>query len=801
MHSPAPTATHDDAARRSMTCVADVVRHVARCAAMLTLLVVLPAAAQQSQSTLKAQRLLDIADSASKPAADTTRMPQHSTGGSTVGDIEYDLQQRPSQPSQLNLSTTVETHVENKTSNAISGGVAAPAGREPAGPPAHSGGVSAAIEFRAVVAQSLGYELPVFGDQLFRDDGGLGADPLTVPADYRIGPGDQLLIHAWGQISIDFQGPVGRSGTVFLPGIGDVMVAGLRLNEARDLINGIVSTQYRDFQLTVSLAELRDIKIYLSGFVAAPGVHTVPSTATALSGLLTSGGPDAAADLRRIELRRDGHTVATLDSYTFLIDGDKSGDPQLLPGDVLYLPPARGFAAIAGSVRRPAIYHLGEATTLRQLLTYAGGETVTFDRLEARIERFEDGRRSVQRIEGDARSSTLVLRDGDLVLLVPASPRFDGSITVTGHVAVPLRQPWRAGLRVSDVLPDANALMPHAAWSAQNARNPLSGVIAPKDGGALPPRRSEINWDHAAIQRVDAGRMSTNIIDFDLGAALAAPHSAADPLLQAGDTIVVYAQDDFAQPGRKRMRMVRVEGEVAVPGVYSMRVGDTVRDAVARAGGPTGEAYLYGTLLRRESVRNQEALRLRQAVDQVEEDYYRFLATRSRDVLAEQDALVSGTESSATRTLISRLRAAQPVGRVVFALEDEIASTEELPALALEDGDVLLIPGRNETVTVVGAVFQQGTLLWQHGNDASDYLDLAGGLRPHADRSEIVVMHADGTVRPLRRGFGGKRLHPGDSIIVPEDVGQTTLSRKLRDWSTMLYQFAISAAALKVIQN
>lgn len=801
MYSPVSLATDDEVTCPSTGFAADLLRHMTRWVATLTLLVALPAAAQQSQSTLNAQRLLDIADTASKPATDATRMPPHNTGGSSVGDIEYDLQQRPSQPSQLNLSTTVETHVENKTNNAISGGVAAPAGREPAGPPAHSGGVSAAVEFRAVVAQSLGYELPVFGDHIFRDGGRLGADPLTVPADYRIGPGDQLLIHAWGQISIDFQGPVARSGTVFLPGIGDVMVAGLRLNEARDLITGIVSTQYRDFQLTLSLAELRDINIYLSGFVAEAGVHTVPSTATALSGLLASGGPEAAADLRRIELRRDGHSIAILDSYKFLIDGDKSSDPQLLPGDVLYLPPARGFAAIAGSVRRPAIYHLGEATTLRQLLTYAGGETVTFDRLEARIERFEDGRRNVQRIDGDARSSTLVLRDGDLVMLVPASPRFDGSITVTGHVAVPLRQPWRAGLRVSDVLPDANALMPHAAWSAQNARNPLSGVVTPKEGGTLPPRSSEINWDHAAIQRVDAGSLSTSIIDFDIGAALAAPRSAADPMLQAGDTIVIYAEDDFAQPGRKRLRMVRVEGEVAVPGVYSMRVGETVRDAIARAGGPTGEAYLYGTLLRRESVRNQEALRLRQAVDQVEEDYYRFLATRSRDVLAEQDALISGTESSATRALIARLRAAQPVGRVVFALEDEIATTEELPGLTLEDGDVLLVPSRNETVTVVGAVFQQGTLLWKRGDDASDYLDLAGGLRPHADRSEIVVMHADGTVRPLRSGFGGNRIHPGDSIIVPENVGQTTLSRKLRDWSTMLYQFAISAAALKVIQN
>lgn len=775
--------------------------HAFSYAALMCALLPQAALAQQSQSSTKAQRLLEIADSQMPSAPDTARLPQRgNNSGNTSGDIDYELRERPTAPAQLNLSTTVETLVENRTTNAVGGSGGRPAAQPER--PADKVALNAALEFRQLVAQSIGQDLPLFGENVFREGSNLtNVDPLTVPADYRIGPGDQLLIRAWGQISIDYQGPVGRSGSVFLQGIGDVTVAGLRLDEARDLIRGIVSTQYRDFQLTVSLAQLRDIRIYMSGFVQSPGVHTVPSTATALYGLLSAGGPAPAADLRRIELRRGGLTIATLDSYRFLIEGDKSGDPQLLPGDVLYLPPARGFAAIAGSVKRPAIYHLDDQTTLQRLLGFAGGTTVTADLLQARIERIEDGRRTVLRIEGDARRSTMRLRDGDIVLLVPSSPRFDASITVSGHVAVPLRQPWRVGMTVSDALPNAASLMPYTTWSKQNARNPLTGMAASPDEKPTPPRLAEVNWDHAAIERIDPATLKSSLIDFDLGAALAMPHSATDPVLQPGDTILVYAKDDFAQPEHKRLRIVRVEGEVAVPGMYSMAVGDTLRDAIARAGGPTRGAYLYGTLLSRASARAEESKRLRQAVDQVEEDYFRFLATRSRDVVSQEDALVSGTESGNARSLIARLRAVEPVGRIVFALEDEIDDVASLPALTLEDGDLVRIPGRNETVTVVGAVFQQSTLLWKPGADAGDYIRSAGGTRPHADRSEIVVLHADGSVRPLRRGIGGERIHPGDSIIVPEDVGRTTFGRKLRDWTTLLYQLTLGAAALKVIQE
>lgn len=771
-------------------------------AAMLWLAVAGPAHAQKAEAANAGQQVLDLVGSGDAPDIDEPRLPGYTAPSQGEDDVVYDLRQRPSAPPQLNLSTTVETKVENTTSHHIAGGDArdgdGPA--PPAAPPPAPARGRASVEFREIVAQSVGRALPVFGESVFRDHSRLAAtDPLTIPADYRIGPGDALLIRAWGQISIDFQGDVSRGGSVFLPGIGEIMVSGMRLSDARELVRGVIATQYRDFDVAVSLASLRDIKIYLSGFVDAPGVHVVPSTATALSGLLASGGPGDGADLRRIQVKREGRVVASFDAYDFLLSGDKSGDPQLLPGDTVYVPPVRGLVAIAGSVRREAIYHYADGMTLQDLLALAGGATSAASAHELRIERQSADGREVQVLDGDAAQSALPLRDGDLVMVVPASPRFERSVTVTGHVAFPLRRAWREGMTVSDALPSADALTPHARVSARNGRVALEGVLAAPEHDAQPVLPAEVNWDHAAIERVDRRTQAVSLIAFDLGAALAGPHGPDDPVLMPGDTIVVYALDDFEQPARKRTRLVRIQGEVAVPGVYAMPLGATLHDLIRRAGGATPEAYLYGTVLSRASARRAEAERIRKTVDLVEEDYFRFLATRSRDVLGEQEARVAATELEATEALIRRLRGVEPVGRVVFALGAPVADVERLPQTRLEDGDIVTIPGRTDTVTVIGAVFQNGTILWREGDDAHDYIARAGGLRPQADRRGIMIAHADGTVRPLR-GHRGE-VYPGDSIVIPEDVDRATFGRRVRQWTTTLYQLAISAAAFKAITD
>jgi polysaccharide biosynthesis/export protein len=264
----------------------------------------------------------------------------------------------------------------------------------------------------------------------------------------------------------------------------------------------------------------------------------------------------------------------------------------------------------------------------------------------------------------------------------------------------------------------------------------------------------------------------------------------------------VFAKADFRQPEYKKFRMVRIEGEVKFPGVYPISLDETLSQVIDRAGGVTAQGYVYGTVFSRASTRKLEAYRLQQVADRVEQDYLRYLAGRSRNALSPEEASVSSTEFEAVRSLVGRLRAYQPEGRIPLNLNDAGGITNGFPAVVLEDDDQLLIPNRPATVTVVGAVFQEGSLLWQPNWNSADYIENAGGFRRHADNSGVVVIHANGTVRQAGRWLGrGEPVHAGDTVIVPENVELTSLTRMLRDWSQIFYQLGLGSAALKILKQ
>jgi polysaccharide biosynthesis/export protein len=740
------------------------------------------------------------------PPSSQTRLysPERIFGRSSGNSVDYDLKERPAaQAPQFKLSTTIETKVENKTTNHI-GSNSTPGATTTVPPNTFDINQEpvASFEFAEFVRSSVGNPLTVFGADLSAE-GKYGAtiDPLTVPTDYRVGPGDELIIRAWGQIDIDFQGPIDRSGQIFLTKIGNVNVAGQKLSELSALLRTIVGKQFRDFELTVTLGVLRQIQYYVMGFAKAPGVYTAPSTSSALHGLLIAGGISSAGDPRRIEIRRAGSTVATIDAYRFFIDGDKTADPQLQPGDVLYIPSSNGYSAIAGSVRRPAIFHIGNGMTLADLVKSAGGISLSQTSPSVRLERFKEGRRHIEHLRYNEEIGKRAIQDGDLYMVLPVSPRFDASITLRGNVAQPLRQPWKETMRISDVLGSSDVFIRAATWSKRNARENLAKIGDPKRDNELKRDFPDMEWDYAAIERIDTRLQSLSIITFNLGKALQ-KDSANDLILEPGDTVVVFAKADFRQPEYKKFRMVRIEGEVKFPGVYPISLDETLSQVIDRAGGVTAQGYVYGTVFSRASTRKLEAYRLQQVADRVEQDYLRYLAGRSRNALSPEEASVSSTEFEAVRSLVGRLRAYQPEGRIPLNLNDADGITNGFPAVVLEDDDQLLIPNRPATVTVVGAVFQEGSLLWQPNWNSADYIENAGGFRRHADNSGVVVIHANGTVRQAGRWLGrGEPVHAGDTVIVPENVELTSLTRMLRDWSQIFYQLGLGSAALKILKQ
>jgi polysaccharide biosynthesis/export protein len=769
----------------------------------------------QGADTMATNKLIDAAAGLNVAnRANNARAPGVVSGGGTlsVTDRPGTAAAAPTMP----LQTVVETKVQNHTTNvfgnrvigegtsveAVSGNTAAPAVA------ASNAKAMAGFEFAQFVAQSTGKTLKVFGTDLGRDGKQLGdVDPVSLPINYRVGPGDELLIHAWGQIDLNVQVQVDRAGHIFLPKIGQTMVAGLAVDELAVHLRKVVSRQYRDFELTATLGGLRQVQYYTTGFAARPGMHTVTSAASLLNAALAAGGPGLNADPRRVVVRRIGAPPLGMDMYEMLVDGNRGNDPQIKPGDVIHFEPSRGLAAVAGQVNREAIYHVRNGDSVADLLRFSGGLTTTADDTRVRIERLEKGRRVMDEIRLTAEGLSRPVRAGDLLMVLPVSQRIDNAVTLRGNVAVPLRSPWREGMRVKDLIPSAEALVRPAAVAQRNERNTLGGMTDDRRDIDIARDYPEVNWDLATIERLDPATHSVSVLNFNLGRVLFNNDVNENLLLQAGDSVIVYSRKDFEQPESKKLRLVRLEGEVLRPGVYTAEVGETLTSLIKRAGGASDQAYFFGTRFMRTSAKKLEEQRLKQATDRIEQDYLRRLARRSQNVVQTEDAINSGAEMEAVRSLIAKLRNYKAEGRVTLDFKGRAAKFDDLPNLVLEDGDSIVIPAKSSTVTITGAVVQEGSMLWKQGGDLQHYIERAGGTRNHADDGGTVVLRADGSVRSAKAtswgGFGpnpvGTDINPGDTIFVPEDTERVSKTRTLRDWTSILYQFGIGATALKIL--
>ncbi|MGH8640355.1 MAG: SLBB domain-containing protein, partial [Burkholderiales bacterium] len=377
-------------------------------------------------------------------------------------------------------------------------------------------------EFQEFVAQSIGRYLPVFGLNLFEGVPTTFApvDSIPVTPDYVVGPGDEILIRAWGQVDIDFRAVVGRNGMINIPRVGNVNVAGIRYQDLTGYLRSAIGRIFRNFQLNVALGQLRSIQVFVVGQARRPGSYTVSSLSTLVNAVFASGGPSPKGSMRRIQLKRGDKTVTEFDLYDLLLKGDKSKDVQLLPGDVIYIPPVGELAAIHGSVNEPAIYELKGRATLNELLQLSGGLSTTAEGRRVTVERIED--RKARRMDEFALDSTGLgreLKDGDLVRVFALSPRFENAITLRGAVATPGRYAWREGVRVRDIIPDREALIVPDYWQRQNRAAEV--LVAGQQRLRVDVRRSydEINWDYAVIERLDRSDLTPLLITFNLGRA------------------------------------------------------------------------------------------------------------------------------------------------------------------------------------------------------------------------------------------------------------------------------------------
>ncbi|MFI5420452.1 MAG: SLBB domain-containing protein, partial [Nitrososphaerales archaeon] len=493
-------------------------------------------------------------------------------------------------------------------------------------------------EFQVFIEDSLRLKLPIFGQNLFENVPSTFAplDRVQVPPDYVIGPDDELLVRTWGQIDVNWRSIVDRSGAIFIPQIGNFSVAGIKYGDLHDYLKTLIGRIFRNFELSVSMGQLRSMQIFVVGEVRRPGTYTVSSLVTMIDALFASNGPSKHGSMRRIQLKRDGKTITTLDLYDLIVNGDKSKDVRLQPGDLIYVPPAGPLVALAGSISNPAIFELKDETTLGDVIRYAGGLDNTAAGDHAVVERIDNHQfRKSEKFPLDTEGLGRELHDGDVVRFLHISPRFEDTVTLRGNVAVPGRYPWHKGMKVHDLIPDRNFLITDEYWYRQNQLGGNARVLnsEPQNGQVPNPSLqvdltvlkfdviriyADINWDYSVVQRFDFQNLSSHLLPFNLGKAIESD-AEQNLALQSGDVITIFSQADIQVPIAEQTKFVHIEGEVARAGVYQVQSGETLHHLLTRIGGFTPQAYFFGAEFTRESTRVNQQERLDQYLIEQEE--------------------------------------------------------------------------------------------------------------------------------------------------------------------------------------
>ena len=325
--------------------------------------------------------------------------------------------------------------------------------------------------FQRLTAASVGRVLPIFGSTLFTNAPSTFApvDRIPVTTDYVIGPGDELLIRMWGQVTLDGHFTVDRSGSVYIPQVGSIRVAGVPFAKLTDFLRAQIGRTFKNFDLNVNIGQLRSIQVFVVGQAKRPGSYTVSSLSTLVNALFATGGPSPMGSLRNIQVKRGHETIGTFDLYDLLLKGDKSKDVPLVSGDVIYIPPVGPMVAIAGSVDSPALYEIKSESTIKDAIALAGGLSTLADDKKLRIERLaRHGSRSIVDVSLDPAGMATAISDGDILEITPIVDRFHNAVTLRGNVADPRRFAWFPGMRLSDLIPDKDALLTRDYWQKRN---------------------------------------------------------------------------------------------------------------------------------------------------------------------------------------------------------------------------------------------------------------------------------------------------------------------------------------------
>ena len=745
-------------------------------------------------------------------------------------------------------------------------------------------------------------DLKPFGYNLFESEPTTFAPVGGVPApeQYVIGPGDRLRIFLFGKETAEYDLVVNRDGTLVIPDLDRLNVQGLSFEALQSLVEERVQQRKIGVTSVVTLDELRSIQVFVLGDVNQPGSFAVSAFSTLVNALFVAGGVSENGSLRSIQLKRGGQTVASLDLYRLLLQGDASGDIRVRQGDVIFVPSVGDQVAVRGEVKRPAIFEFKNGESLEDILSFASGFSGFAFENEIRIRRTTDGvDRISQSIDRD-QLSLYTPAPGDVVDVLPVNALPTRAIELSGLFSRPGFREWKEGLTLGEVITsprdimipplesllviesrdvqgrlkvdlirgsevfadpivaargmgnnDRITLVPIQSQSQSQSAPGESGTIAEqavngenaessafKKKTEFDRRRFFNNLNQRVIASavlsevapiVDVGGMvnetgqyplSTRATVGDLILAAGGFRSDADinavELVRrtgSGFEIVTVSSDQFNQRGfvtagsqliirqdqdKTLLPAVQISGFVQYPGTYRMPRGSTLGQLVKRAGGMLPNADLRAAIFTRESIKQRELVQLKR------------LERQTSERLAESE--ISGLEVDAGRAranielsrALSELSETEAVGRLVINLPSILAGQTNQDVI-LEDGDQLVVPSIRQSVTVLGEVLFPTSHVYQLNVDHKNYLELSGGPTSKADMTRAFVIHADGSVTPLKK-FGSSStwiannrsavIEPGDTLIVPRDLDDIPALDLWTQVTQIIYQSAVAIAAV-----
>lgn len=659
----------------------------------------------------------------------------------------------------------------------------------------------------------------IFGHDVFTNRN-LTFEPsinLATPVDYRLGPGDEVIIDVWGASENTIRQSISPEGTIQVSGLGPVQLSGMTVKDANAYLQREFSKIYSGIsgseptsQIKLTLGDIRTIQINIMGEVAVPGTYTLSSFSSVFHALYRAGGVNKIGSLRSIKVVRNGKTIADLDVYDYLMKGKMKDDIRLQEGDVIIVNPYESLVRIAGKVKRPMFYEMKPTETVATILNYAGGFTGDAYKKAVRIIRKSGREHQVYNVD-EMDYSVFRLDDGDSISVDAVLKRFENRVEIRGAV-------YRSGL-----------------YELSGTVNTVKQLIKKAEG-----LRGDAFLNRALLDRENED-LSHEVIAVDLGGLLKG--TVADIPLQKNDILYIPSIHDL-----KEEETISIHGEVANPGTFLFSKNMTIEDLLVQSGGlleaaattkvditrrikdpkstsfssVLGKTYSFdikdGLVVGGEGdfhlepfdevyVRKSPAYRKQQNVVVAGEVLFggNYALVKKNERLSDliskaggitPDAYVKGARLIRKMTEEEQRRQADAVRMARMGEGKDSISVEKLNIsdtytvginlekaisnpgsdfdLVLREGDVLFIPEYINTVKISGAVMYPNTVLYKRGESLRYYINQAGGYGNLAKKKKAYVVYMNGTVSRLKSRE--KAIEPGCEIIVPSKEEKKRMS-------------------------